>query len=186
MPKDSKRAKRGADSGRLALAGEFAVLSRLALAGYDANMTLGHTKGVDILVSDPTTGKMARVEVKTSQCYVDRVSKNKCLGPLLGSWIMKKDHERLDDPSLFFCFVSIPKVPRPQPRFFVVPSAVVARHVRETHVYWLKWSKENGRKVKDTNMRLMTFGVPGEQYPVLVPVAENHEDAWSLISKTDR
>ncbi len=39
-----------------ALAGEFAVLSELALRGYDANMTLGHTKGVDILVSNPRTG----------------------------------------------------------------------------------------------------------------------------------
>jgi len=32
----------------VSLAGEFAVLSQLALRGYDANMTLGHTKGVDI------------------------------------------------------------------------------------------------------------------------------------------
>jgi hypothetical protein len=41
----------------VALAGEFAALSRLALWGYDANMTLGRTKSVDILVSNPRTNK---------------------------------------------------------------------------------------------------------------------------------
>ncbi len=49
----------------ISLAGEFAVLSQLALRGFDANMTLGNTKGVDILLSHQETGKMAKVEVKT-------------------------------------------------------------------------------------------------------------------------
>jgi hypothetical protein len=35
------------------IAGEFAVLCQLALRGYDANMTVGRTKSVDILVSVP-------------------------------------------------------------------------------------------------------------------------------------
>ena len=37
----------------VSLAGEFAVLSQLALRGYVANMTLGRTKGIDILLADP-------------------------------------------------------------------------------------------------------------------------------------
>ena len=45
-----KKEKTGG-SNRTALAGEFAVLSQLALCGYDANMTLGNTKSVDILVA---------------------------------------------------------------------------------------------------------------------------------------
>ena len=39
----------------VSLAGEFAALSQLALRGYDANMTPGRTKSVDILVSNPAT-----------------------------------------------------------------------------------------------------------------------------------
>ena len=54
------------DSNSVSLAGEFAVLSQLALRGYDANMTLGRTKGVDILVSNPETGRMLKLEVKTN------------------------------------------------------------------------------------------------------------------------
>ena len=54
------------NSNSVSLAGEYAVLSQLALRGYDANMTLGRTKGVDILVSNPKTGKMLKLEVKTN------------------------------------------------------------------------------------------------------------------------
>jgi hypothetical protein len=48
------------------LAGEYAVLAQLALRGYVANMTLGRTKGIDILVANPNTGRMRKIEVKTS------------------------------------------------------------------------------------------------------------------------
>ena len=54
------------NSNSVSIAGEFAVLSQLALQGYDANMTLGHTKCVDILVSNPETGKLYQIEVKTN------------------------------------------------------------------------------------------------------------------------
>jgi hypothetical protein len=67
----------GINSNSVSLAGEFAVLSQLALKGYDANMTLGRTKGVDILVSNPQTGRML------------------------------KKHEEMQDPDLFYCFVNI-------------------------------------------------------------------------------
>ena len=43
----------GINTNSISLAGEFAALSQLALRGYDANMTLGRTKSVDILVSNP-------------------------------------------------------------------------------------------------------------------------------------
>ena len=42
----------------VSLAGEFAALSRLTLWGYDANMTLGRTKSVDILISNPSTNQL--------------------------------------------------------------------------------------------------------------------------------
>ena len=35
---------------QISLAGEFAVLSQLSLRGFDANLTLGNTKNVDILI----------------------------------------------------------------------------------------------------------------------------------------
>src|SRR5438309_11765781 len=88
----------------ISLAGEFAVLSELALRCFDANLTLRHTKGVDILVSDPRSGDMFRIEVKTS--YAKQPTQDKLFGHVLG-WIMNEKHESINDPKLFYCFVNI-------------------------------------------------------------------------------
>ncbi|MBI5554217.1 MAG: hypothetical protein HY917_05790, partial [Candidatus Diapherotrites archaeon] len=48
------------------LAGEFAVLSQLAIRGLVGTLTLGNTKGVDILVLNSETNKMFKLEVKTT------------------------------------------------------------------------------------------------------------------------
>ncbi len=48
------------------LAGEFAALSQLTVRGYDASMTLGNTKNIDILVFDPVANKAYQLKVKTN------------------------------------------------------------------------------------------------------------------------
>lgn len=69
---------------QIALAGEFAVLSQLAMYGFDANLTLGNTKSVDILVSHPETGAMRRLEVKTTSNL--KTYENKVSGTVEGQW----------------------------------------------------------------------------------------------------
>ena len=81
----------------VALAGEFAVLSQLTLRGYDANLTLGYTKGVDILISDPNRNKMFKMEVKTH--YGNAFPKSKTIG-----WIMSEKHETIIDANLYYCW----------------------------------------------------------------------------------
>src|SRR5205809_55892 len=89
-----KRSKIGPNS--VSLAGEFAVLSQLTLRGYDANMTLGNTKGVDILVSHPRTLKMFQLEVKTNfKSEWKKPRKSKIHGTFLSDWIMHKKHETI-------------------------------------------------------------------------------------------
>ena len=79
------------DKNAISLAGEFAVLSQLALRNYDANMTLGHTKGVDILVSDPGSRKMYRLEVKTRLRQSDKKrAKTRIFGTVIAGWLMSK------------------------------------------------------------------------------------------------
>ena len=110
------------NSNDVSLAGEFAVLAQLALRGYVANMTLGRTKGIDILVANPDTGRMRKIEVKTSQ------------KSLKVGWMMSEKHERINDLDLFFCFVNI--TIDSDFRFFIVPSAVVADYVTRSHKQW--------------------------------------------------
>jgi len=168
------------DKNSVALAGEFAVLSQLALKGYDANMTLGRTKGVDILVSLPGTKKMYRLEVKT-KCRTSpkemRISG--VFGRVKGEWMMGKKHESLIDASLFYCFVIIIEA-KSTFQFYIVPSRVVARYVGEQHEYWLREKKKEGTKVKDTKMRVFRIGFKGEKYGVATPFVETYENNWEF------
>ena len=167
------------DKNSVSLAGEFAVLSQLALRNYDANMTLGHTKGVDILVSDPAK-RMYRLEVKTTlQSRKKGASKSKVHGIFLDSWMMSRKHENVDDRSLFYCFVIIVE-PENRFRFFIVPSRIVARYVKQQHQHWLRVKEKEGMIVKDTDMRLFRIGLKDEEYPVATPSAETYENNWNF------
>src|SRR5215469_6856412 len=134
------------DNNSVSLAGEFAVLSQLALNGYDANMTLGRTKGVDILVSLPGTEKMYRLEVKTQYRTSPKdVENSQIFGTVKGQWIMNKKHESLIDPSLFYCFVIISEA-KSTFQFYIVPSKIVARYVKESHAHWLRETDKKGKQ----------------------------------------
>jgi hypothetical protein len=134
------------NSNNVSLAGEFAVLSQLALRGYVANMTLGNTKGVDILVADPNGGRMLKLEVKTNhRSSRSGGSKSKDFGNFVSAWIMAEKHEQMNDPSLFYCFVNISQ-DRKSFKFYIVPSAVVANYVTQQHKHWLAGAPKGKRK----------------------------------------
>jgi len=176
------KAVRKKDNNAVALAGEFAVLSQLALQEFDASMTLGHTKGVDILVSRPGTKKMYRLEVKTKyRTSPKEVHVSKVFGTVKGGWIMDKKHETSIDPSLFYCFVIISEA-KSSFQFYIVPSKVVARYVKEGHKHWLKVKRKEGKNVKDTEMRVFRIGFKGNEYSVATPLAERYENNWEFKS----
>jgi hypothetical protein len=161
----------------VSLAGEFAVLTQLTLRGFDANLTLGHTKGVDILVSDPKIGNMFRIEVKTS--YANKPAQVRLFGYVL-SWIMSEKHENLVDPKLFYCFVNIEKQTNLF-RFFIVPSAIVASYVKEEHQWWQQHRKEHERKAINT-VRQFRIGLDddGNKYSIPTPLAKDYENKWAF------
>ncbi len=158
----------------VALAGEFAVLSQLALHGFDANMTLGNTKSVDILISNPHTGKMSRLEVKTHSN--NKEYKNKQCGRVASQWRMADKHELIRDKNLFYCFVSIAH-DNGGFKFYVVPSKVVADFVTTSHQNWLQG--KDGRR--DTPMRLFQLGLDRTGYPVKLPQADDYRNRWDLL-----
>lgn len=160
----------------VSLAGEFAVLSQLALRGYDANMTLGHTKGVDILVSDPNTDKMFKVEVKTS--FASKPSRSKLFGLTL-SWMMMDKHETISDGNLYYCFVNIEKQTNIF-RFFIVPSMTVAKYVRAQHQFWLDHRPTLSDKEKAIPMRQFRIGLEQNNYQIPTSLAKDCENKWEF------
>jgi hypothetical protein len=158
----------------VSLGGEFATLSRLALWGYDANMTLGRTKNVDILVSNPRTNQLYQLEVKTNLDSRKRPPVSKVFGRFVSDWIMNEKHESISRPALWYCFVTIGEDSKIA-RYFIVPSGVVAEYVREQHRLWL-----NKTAGKDNSMRLFRIGFEGEKYEIPTPTAEQYEDNWEF------
>jgi hypothetical protein len=168
------------DNNSVSLAGEFAVLSRLALEEYDAGMTLGHTKGVDILVSHPGNKKMFKLEVKTKYRTSPKEQKiSRVHGIVKGEWIMDKKHEVMNDPFLFYCFVIISEA-KSAFQFYVVPSRVVAKYVKEEHAHWLREKRREVKRVKDTRMRVFRSGFKANKYHVATPLTEKYENNWKF------
>jgi hypothetical protein len=159
------------NSNSVSLAGEFAVLSQLALRGYDANMTLGRTKGVDILVSNPKTGRMLKLEVKTNfRSSRSAGGNSRLFGHFVSAWMMNEKHEGMRDPDLFYCFVNISENTK-QFRFFIVPSHIVADYVLEEHKLWLD---EKPTRSRGNIMRTFRIAYAKEKYPILTPTADDY------------
>ena len=141
------------EKAQIGLAGEYYVLAQLAQRGLVGALTLGHTKGVDILVSDSRYKTLFRIEVKTT-------TKKPHHDNLFGktkfySWPMSKKHETIKDDRLYYCFVYMSKSEE-LPKFFIVPSKTVATYVRWEHRKWLKSRK---LPVKETTMRRFRIAV---------------------------
>lgn len=153
------------DKSLVGLAGEYHVLAQLPERGLVGALTLGHTKGVDILVADPTTGAVSKLKVKTSRKPPGR-------SPLFGegrffSWQLSVKHEKPLPVGWFYCFVWLPGSGL-IPRFFITTAAKVAAYVRWEHRHWLK-SHVN---VRDNPMRQLRI-------PVADP--EGFENNWSAL-----
>jgi hypothetical protein len=168
----------------ISLAGEFSVLMQLALRDYDASLTLGHTKSVDILVANSSTEKMCKVEVKT------RIDHEPTDSKLFGNgldWPMSLKHESIIAPNLFYVFVSIEKEAHSF-RFFIVPSRVVAKYLTESHKYWWDNGIKEGKTLsKENALRKFRIGLDDTQarYPkeVYTPLAKEYEDNWEQLTK---
>lgn len=175
--------KERGDTNFVALAGEFAVLSQLALRRCNAGMTLGRTKNIDILVAD-AAGRQFKVEVKTNLRLRTRGSiHSKLIGKYVTDWQMDIKHEAIKDPRLFYCFVHI-YTTRTEPlnyafRFFIVPSAVVAKYVRKEHRLWVN-DKPGRRENKRRSFRIGLLN--DRRVKVPAPLASTYENNWDFAS----
>src|SRR5262249_22197742 len=131
---------------------------------------------VDILVSNPTTNRLYQLEVKTKwNKSKQEVVSAKLFGRHLTSWIMNEKHESIFRPELLYCFVVI-SLDTKNLRYFIVPSTLVAKYVREEHQLWLDATP----KGKETDMRLFRIGFKKENYKISTPTVEQFEDNWDF------
>jgi len=153
----------------VSIAGEFAVLSQLALHGYDANMTLGNTKSIDILASAPR-GPMLRLEVKTA-----RTGKPGKYGAFKGTYRWPLQSLTIDRNPVKrkFCFVILEDENK-HTRFFIVPERIVAKYSESAHKRWLAANKKHN----DSAMRNFRLGQGIEKFKVIAPLVKKYE-VWN-------
>ncbi|MCC5453365.1 hypothetical protein LMJ53_16745 [Rheinheimera sp. UJ51] len=148
------------------LAGEFYTLAQLTHRGLIATLTLGNTKGVDILVTNQEINSLFKVEVKTT---VNKPRKEKLFGhEEFFMWTMGKKHEEIRDSNLVYCFVCLQGA-NTLPRFFIVPSDDVADYVKWQHDHWLS-TRVN--LVKETAMRTFRISLSDPN---------GYENNWRLL-----
>lgn len=158
------------------LAGEFAVLSQLYLRGYEANLTLGNAKGIDILVTDPSSGKMFKIEVKTSPHK--EVSEAFVGTGKFMYWVMGAKHAEKPESDLFYCMVSI--LSDGSFRYFVLPALIIAEYIRDEYAEYLRTHPHI--QPKATLMRKLRIALDNPSlYLFEQPSAIKYENNWDSL-----
>ncbi len=122
------------------IAGEYFVAAELSRMGYVASLTLKNTAGIDILASNSKGTRTVAIQVKTTQNTK----------PV---WTLGKKAEDDSSPKKFYVFVKLGKQ-RSIPEYYIVPSAVVARTIKNDYNIWLRTLGKGGKKHNENPMRL--------------------------------
>ena len=83
------------DNTQIGLTGEFYVLAQLMQHGLVATLTLGNTKGVDILVSDSELNRLYKVEVNAHSTQAEHLFRRKPNTHSAGSRTPRSEATRL-------------------------------------------------------------------------------------------
>jgi len=147
------------ESVAVGVTGEYYVAGELSHRGYISSITLRNTRGIDIIVSNKEGTKSATIQVKSTQ----NNKKN--------SWILTQKSEDFFSDNHFYIFVNLNE-PGIRPKFFVVPSEVVAQYISTSHKNWLNKPGRNGQQHNDNQMR--RFDDLEGQYLEAWSLIENH------------
>lgn len=122
-----------------AAAGEHFVAYRLSAMGYPVALTRGGSPTVDLMVGDLSGKSAVSIQVKTSNWAWRSRKKN----PAHSHWewdVGRKGMELRGD-SIFYAFVDLKwgEEKRALPDVFIVPSAVVANHLKPDFSRFMFW-----------------------------------------------
>lgn len=150
-------------------ASQFFVAGELCRRGYSAVVTLGNTPNTDILCSNLEGTKFVHIQVKTF------VPGNRTCSVGIKA-------EKPFGENFFWVLGGIPK-PGTDDYFeyYIIPSAVMAKSVSETHQRWLNTPGKKGQKHKDTTVRTVCL-------PPYKPThggldISKYKNRWDLIDK---
>jgi hypothetical protein len=121
-------------------AGEHFVLCQLLRKGLIAALAPKGVPNADIIVTDIEGNRQCAIQVKTRSIGSDK------------GWHMSDKHELIISPTLFYCFVDM-EDKTGLPITFVIPSAIVASIIKDSHQLWLDTPGKDGKAHNSTKMR---------------------------------
>jgi len=99
---------------------------------------------------------------------------------------MGKKHEDIQNPRMFYCFVDLGKSPSDMQKVYVVPSSIVAKVVRESHLSWLNAPGSHGHVRKDSGFRRLLpdyTKVFGDQTIYCQGWLDSYHEDWKQLAK---
>ena len=118
--------------------GEYFVAGELERRSFTVAVPMSNVENFDILAIHKKTYKQFAIQVKTTS------HKSK-------KWTLTAKNENLIGDNIIYVFVALNKLEAPS--FHIVPSAIVAKEVKESHQNWLKTPRRDGKSHRDNNLR---------------------------------
>ena len=151
-------------------AGEHYVMCQLLRRGMIAALAPAGVPDTDIIVSNNLGSSLAAVQVKARR----DVGK--------GGWVLKEKHEGMKRSLLFYAFVDFGKTLNTAPQCWIVPSAVVAEAVTESHAAWLKLPGKGGQEHNATVMRSLMHDYSHQGLGRGKGWLDPYREAWNLVA----
>ena len=149
-------------------ASQFFIAGELCRRGYSAVVTLGNTPNTDILCSNIDGTKFVHIQVKTF------IPGNRTCS-------VGKKAEKFYNDNFFWILGGIPKRDSEHPfEYYIIPSAVMAKNVKEKSDRWLATPGMNGREHKDSAVRIVMLPPFKSDHSWSV---EGYKDRWDLIEE---
>ena len=149
-------------------ASQFFIAGQLCRMGYSAVVTLGNTPNTDILCSNVEGTKFVHIQVKT---YV----------PGIRTCSVGRKAEKEFGPNFFWILGGIPQWGSDVPfEYYIIPSAVMAKNVKEKSDHWLATPGKDGREHKDSAVRIVTLPPFKSDHSWSI---EGYKERWDLIEE---
>lgn len=156
----------------LGAAGEHYVMCQLLRRGFIAALAPAGVPNCDIVVTDDIGDRLCAIQVKTRR----EIGSD-------GGWHMGKKHERLESPSLFYCFLNFGTSFADTPICHVVPASIVAETLKVAHQLWLKRPGKGGKEHNDSDFRRFLPCYAKEGYvDRTLGWLDPYLEAWDLLA----